>query len=121
MPYIDEMEPGEVTGTKSADRIDWREREGITLGFNLALLAYSALRGLFGFLVLSGNLGRYPLAGLVLSSSLDLVRFVVVALISAGFLQAFWRRLVTSIAPVRPLDFQEALAIVMMTSILLGG
>ena len=121
MPYIEEMEPGESTGAKSAEPLDWRSRERITLGFNLALLSYSALRGVFSFLILSGNYGRYPIGGLVVSSSLDLVRFVLVSLITAGFLEAFWSRLVTSIAPVRPLDFQEAFAIVMMTSILFGG
>lgn len=121
MPYIEELEPGEATGTKSADPLDRRSQGRITLEFNLALLFFSALRGLFSFLVLSGNYGRYPIGGLVVSASLDLVRFVVVALITAGFLEAFWSRLITSIAPVRPLDFQEAFAIVMMTSILFGG
>lgn len=120
MPYVAELEPGETTHKGSAEAINWRAPGGITAGFNLALLSYSALRGLFGFLVLSDAGGRYPLAGLVVSSSLDLVRFLVVALVTAGFLQAFWSRLITSIAPVRPLDFQEALAIVLMLSILFG-
>ncbi|APW59547.1 hypothetical protein [Paludisphaera borealis] len=118
MPYISELEPSEAAGAKSSTTVAWDVPKGITPGFNLALFAYSTLWGLFQFLFLSEKAQNFPVAGLILSSALDFVRFTVLMLISAGFVQAFWRRLVAQIAPVRPIDFQEALAIVLIISIL---
>jgi len=113
-------EPGDVGGEKPPATVSRKVDRGITPGFNLALFACSAFWGLFQFLFLSERARGYPISGLILSSTLDLVRFLVVALITAAFVQAFWRRLVAQIAPVRPIDFQEALAIVLMASILFG-
>jgi hypothetical protein len=108
MPYISELEPSEAAGAKSSRLMAWDVSKGITPGFNLALFAYSTLWGLLQFLFLSGKAQNATFEGLILSSAVDLVRFTAAVLISAGFLQAFWRRLVTSLAPVRALDFQEA-------------
>lgn len=119
MPYISELEPSEAAGAKSVGKPEWHAPKGLTLGFILALFAYSSLWGLFQFLM-SERARNATFEGLVLSCGLDLVRVVVMLLITAGFLQAFWCRLITSIAPVRPLDFQEAVAIVLMVSVLFG-
>jgi hypothetical protein len=120
MSSISEFEPGAAGGGKSPATISWETPRGITPGFNLALFAFSAFLGLFQFLFLSDRARDYPAAALVLSSTLDLARFAVVALITAAFVREFWRRLIAQIAPVRPIDFQEALAIVLMAAILLG-
>jgi hypothetical protein len=120
MSSISEFEPGAAGGGKSPASISWDVPRGITPGFNLALFAYSAFWGLFQFLFLSDRARGHPAAAVILSSTLDLARFVVVALITAAFVRAFWRRLVAQVAPVRPIDFQEALAIVLMASILFG-
>jgi hypothetical protein len=119
MPYIAEFEPSETSSAKSA-AAGWQVGRGITPGFNLALFAYASLSGLFRFF-LSGQVQNATMEGLVLSIGLDFVRVLVTLTIAAAFLQAFWGRLITSIAPVRPLDFQEAVAVVLMTSILFGS
>jgi hypothetical protein len=120
MPSISELGRSEAPGVEPAFKPKDRAQEKITLGFNLALFAYSAVQGLIGFLF-SGRARNTPLMGLILTCGLDFVRFTVILLITAGLLQAFWRRLVTSLGPVRPLDFQEAVAIVLMISILFGS
>ena len=60
----------------------------------------------------------FPLHGLILTTLLDAVRFLAVALITAWFVQAFWRRLISSVFAVRYIGFQEALAIVLMLGVL---
>jgi hypothetical protein len=90
----------------------------ITTGFNLAMLAYLAITGLLGFLVRSAAAGGVPLAGLMLSTSIDMIRYLVVLLITAFILLEFWSRLVSPLVTIRLITYGESIAIVLMISIL---
>ncbi|ODT99786.1 MAG: hypothetical protein ABS79_04095 [Planctomycetes bacterium SCN 63-9] len=91
----------------------------ITAGFNVALLAFQAVTGFVTFLA-SDRARAFPLAGILLTSFIDLIRLIVVMMLIAWFVREFWQRLITSLVPIRPIDFQEALAIVLMFGLLLG-
>jgi len=86
--------------------------------FNVALFAFNAALGLFQFLVASANAWGISAGGLLATTLLDLARYAVVLLITAAFLAAFWRRLICSLAPIRPIDYQEAIAVVLMIGVL---
>ena len=101
------------------DPISGPGKARITAGFNVALIAYQAVAGFLAFLA-SDRARAFRLEGILLSSSIDLARFVVVMLFGAWFLRAFWQRLVANLVPIRPINFQEALAIVLMASLLAG-
>ena len=88
--------------------------------FNLALFAFHALMGLLNF-AMSGKAHEVPWTGIFLSTALDLVRYLVFLLITAYFVAVFWRQLVASVAAVRPISFQEAVAVVLMVGILFGS
>lgn len=94
-----------------------RKISRITTGFVAALFAYQAVSGILAFLA-SGRAQSYTLDGIVVSCGLDLVRVVVLTTIAAWFLREFWRRLVTDVASVRPIDFRESLSIVLMLGLL---
>lgn len=85
---------------------------------NVALFAFNAALGLFQFLVASPNARGINAGGLIATTLLDLARYAVILLITAAFLDAFWRRLVGSLAPIRPIDYQEAIAVVLMIGVL---
>jgi hypothetical protein len=89
----------------------------ITPSFNLALFAVSAAFGIVGFLC-SGKASGYPTAGVVASIGLDALRFILAAMIAAYFIKEVWRRLISSLWSVRPLTYQEALAVVLIPSLL---
>lgn len=93
----------------------------ITPAFNLALFAFLAVKGLIGFLLTSAAVGGTSFEGLVLTSLLDLVRMVVMILISAAFLKAFWGRLVSPLGSLRPISYSEAMAILLMIALVFGG
>jgi len=99
----------------------WNPAGRITPGFNLALFAFHAVMGFLRFAIGSEKAKGLSWEGLLLSSTLDVGRFAVVVLISAYFLQAFWRRLVSSLVAVRSITYQEAIAIILMLGILLGS
>jgi hypothetical protein len=78
----------------------WKLPGRVTFGFNAALFAFLAITSFLQFL------------------ASDAVRVLAVALITAWFVQAFWRRLISSVFAVRYIGFQEALAIVLMLGVL---
>jgi len=93
----------------------------ITPAFNLALFAFVAFKGLIGFLLTSTVAGVASFEGLLLTSLLDLIRMVAIVLISAAFLKAFWGRLVSPLGSIRPISYGEAMAILLMISLVFGG
>jgi|GEM_PF-1315318 len=114
------LEPNESYPTEGkAPHSFPKMRIGVTPGFNVALFVFSSALGIFKFLA-SEKPKELPLGGLLALFTLDGIRFLTVVLITAGFLAAFWRRLVSSLFPVRPLNYQEAIAIVLMLDILFG-
>jgi len=89
-----------------------------TARFNVALFAFLGVVGVGRFL-LAASLA--PAAIPVGSVLLDGARWVAMVLISAAFLRVFWERLVASIWPVRAIDYGEAVAILLMASLLSGA
>jgi hypothetical protein len=97
----------------------WRLPDRITVGFNVALLAFHAATSTFQFMVSARPLGM-PLSWMALWVLLDTARYLVVALIAAWFVRSFWRRLISPIFSTRFIGFQEAVAIVLMVGVLVG-
>jgi hypothetical protein len=85
----------------------------ITTKFNVVLIAYLSAQGLFTFfLKMRGT--TIPAGGLILTSLLDFIRYVVVLMISTWFFMEFWRRLVVTVVRVRPLEFRESMAVLLV-------
>ena len=82
------------------------------------MFAYLAITGFLGFLVRSDNAGGVPTAGLILSTGIDMMRYLVVLLVTAFILQEFWSRLVSPLSALRVITYRESIAIVLMISIL---
>jgi hypothetical protein len=99
----------------------WPGSRPITTGFNLALFVYHAVIGILGFAVGRASGQGLSLEAIQLTSAIDTVRFAVVILISAFFLKEFWARLISSVAAIRPITYAEAIAILLMIGILVGG
>lgn len=90
---------------------------GITPKFNVALFLFSAVLGLFRFL-LSDKAEGVPIEGLVMTTAIDMVRFIVVLFITAYFLREFWNRLVVQLLGLRAVTKQEAIAFILLLGIL---
>lgn len=93
----------------------------VTPPFNIALFAFLAFRGLLAFLMTSPRVGGASIEGLVLSSLLDLMRFAAALLLSAVFLKAFWGRFISSVWSLRPIDYNEAIAILLMADLFVSA
>ena len=92
----------------------------ITGRFNVAVFVFCAVLGIFSFLLHSDKAKDVPVEGLVLSIGLDAMRYLVVVLVSALIVRAFWDRFVSDIFSLRAINYQEAIAIVLMSSVLFG-
>lgn len=92
----------------------------ITARFNVALFAFLGLMGFVRFLLVASFAQKSTFAGLLLSGLLDAARFLAVVLISSAFLKEFWGRLVTSLFPIRAINYEEAVAILLMASLIVG-
>lgn len=90
------------------------ESHRITPKFNLALFAFNALTGIIKF-SLTAKVG---FGGLILTSILDAVFVICVLLILAWFLKEFWIRLISDLFSLRNINYQEAIAIVLVISML---
>ncbi|EDL61980.1 hypothetical protein [Gimesia maris] len=90
------------------------ESRRITPKFNLALFAFNALAGIIKFSLLA----RVGLGGLILTSFLDAVLTICILLIVAWFVKEFWIRLISDLFSLRNIDYQEAIAIVLVLSML---
>ncbi|WP_165245473.1 hypothetical protein [Paludisphaera soli] len=93
---------------------------GLTARFNVALFAFLALMGLGRFLLTASVAREAAFAGIALSALLDAARFLAVVLISAAFLREFWGRLVASLFPVRAINYDEAVAMLLMAALVFG-
>jgi len=102
-------------------KIETRRPVHITSGFNLALFAFASLKGLLMFLMTSPMVASASFEGLVLSSLLDLFQVAATLLIAAAFLKAFWRRLISPLGSLRPITYNESVAILLMISVIFGG
>ncbi len=89
----------------------------ITTEFNIAMFVFSAVLGFLGF-CLSERAKNVPLEGLILTTALDAVRYIVVLLIVAYFVREFWERLISDLLPVRVISYAEAIAIGLRLGIL---
>jgi hypothetical protein len=89
----------------------------ITLAFNAALFLFSAALGVFQFLLSDKSTG-VPVEGLIITTAFDMVRFIVVLFITAYFVREFWNRLVANVFGTRAITAQEAIAFILILSIL---
>jgi hypothetical protein len=94
-------------------------RSQITTGFILAMFGYVAITRFLGFVFQSGRARGVPLPGLILTTSIDMTRYLVVLLVTAFILQSFWGRLIVHLWMTRHITYQESIAIVLMVGILL--
>ncbi|WP_422923591.1 hypothetical protein [Singulisphaera sp. PoT] len=92
---------------------------GITAGFNVSLFAVISVMGILDFAA-SNRAHGISILGLIVTSAIDAVRYLAVVLITAAFVASFWRRFVSTLYSVRPITFQEAMAIVLMAGLVLG-
>lgn len=89
----------------------------ITADFNILLFLFSFGVAFIKF-ICSEKAKDATAIGLLLSSALDAALVVVVLLIGAFFIKEFWNRLISSLFPIRNLDYQEAIAIFLIIGIL---
>tara|TARA_R110002072_G_scaffold130637_8_gene269663 strand:+ start:4111 stop:4407 length:297 start_codon:yes stop_codon:yes gene_type:complete len=85
----------------------------ITLGFNVLLILYSAGTGFITF-AFSDKAQGVPIQGLVLTSLIDFVRYLIMMFISAWFIREFWNRLVADLFTTRLIAYREAITIVVL-------
>jgi len=90
------------------------ESRRITPKFNLALFAFNALAGIIKFSLVA----KVGLGGLILTSFLDAVLTICILLLVAWFFKEFWIRLLSDLFSLRNIDYQEAIAIVLVLSML---
>jgi hypothetical protein len=107
-----------IDPTVRAEQDSPRVPGGITTGFNVTMIMYLAIPGIWNFMFLSEKAKGVPLEGLIVSCALDVVRFLAALLITALILEAFWHRLIAPLFTIRPITYQEAIAVVLMISIL---
>ncbi len=120
MPHVSDLDKAlDEYVFATTDRKPTKKGTGkITLGFNILLFTFITVLSLLQFLVASPQARGISLMGLVLTCTLDTLRFAVVALISAFFVKVFWERLAPSLFAVRALTYQEAIACVLMIGLL---
>ncbi|MEM9368378.1 MAG: hypothetical protein AAGD07_20480 [Planctomycetota bacterium] len=91
----------------------------ITTSFNVLLILYSAVSGVLTF-ALSDAAKGVPVAGIVLTSLVDFLRFLVMMFVAAYFAREVWNRLVADILPVRFIAYREAITVVVVLGLLLS-
>lgn len=89
----------------------------ITFEFNALLFIFSALVGVVLF-ALSERAKNLTFGGIIVVSAIDGVRYLFMMLIGSFFIKEFWRRLISNLVPVRPINYQEAIAISLMLGLL---
>jgi hypothetical protein len=112
-------DPVEPTGhTVRIERRPTWAASGITAWFNVALFAYLAATGILDFLLVSGKAKDVPLSGLILTSSIDMGRYLAALLITSLLLKEFWRRFIAPLCNLRAITSGEAISVVLMIGIL---
>ena len=88
--------------------------------FNLGLLAWHALLSL-GRSVVAGMFRDLSWQFVALNQVAELIQYGIMIVISAWFVALFWRHFVTSVFPVRPIRFAEAIGLVLVLGTLFPG
>lgn len=91
------------------------DADKITPKFNIALFLFTALVGIIKFAVLS----KVSFGVFLRTSFIDIIFNIAALLIFAWFLKEFWQRLLSDLFPIRNINYQEAIAIVLVLSIVL--
>ena len=89
----------------------------ITISFNILLILYSVLYGVVAF-ALTKEAQALPVQGLVLTSLVDFVRYLIVMVVSAYFVREVWNRLIADIFAVRKIWYREAVTTVVILGVL---
>jgi hypothetical protein len=95
---------------------DQFDRNRITRGFNIAVFVIYAVIGTVTYCLTSGK--NVPVEGLVLTSGADSLRYLAIVLVAALIIRAFWNRLVSDLFAVRTINYTEAIAVVLVKSLL---
>jgi hypothetical protein len=101
--------------------LDQPNNNRITQEFNVAVFIFGAVMGIFKFLVHYENTKNVPVEGIVFSIGLDVVRYLVVLLISALIIKAFWNRLISDVFSLRAINYQEAIAVILVPCVLFAS
>ncbi len=91
----------------------------ITTEFNIALLAFASVYGVIRFLA-SDKVKGMSVDGIILGTVVDFARVLICLFIAAYFVKEFWGRLIADVWKLRPLEYKEAIAIVLMFGLLFG-
>lgn len=92
---------------------------GITTRFNVGTFAFIAALGVFQFLLHPEKYSQFEAVGVIASVILDAARAVAVLLIAAHIFREFWNRFVTDLFPIRSLEYREAIAALLVFSMLM--
>ncbi|MCS7471670.1 hypothetical protein NZK35_33910 [Stieleria sp. ICT_E10.1] len=88
-----------------------KRKPEITTSFNALLILYSAAIGVLKF-ALSDAGKDVPFTGIVMTSLVDFVRFLVMMFVAAYFAREIWNRLVVDIFSIRVIAYREAITFV---------
>lgn len=94
------------------------EQPAITASFNIGLFLFAVFLSGFEYIMTSDEARNAHPVGLIMSIVFDACIVLPVLVIVAALFKAFWDRLVSNIANLREMDYQEALAVVLMLNIL---
>ncbi len=90
----------------------------LTARFNFAAFSLLAITGIVKFLLTSDKVNGSSPIGVLLSIVLDAMYVLALILAVALLIRMFWNRFVTDVFSLREIDYQEAVAIVMVASLL---
>ncbi len=92
------------------------EAEKITPKFNITLFLFTALVVIIKF----AAVWKISFIALLFTSFFDAIFHIGTLLVFAWFLKEFWLRLLSDLFQIRSIDYQEAIAIVLMLNIVLS-
>ena len=96
-----------------------KRKSEITTSFNALLILYSAAIGVLKF-ALSDAAKDVPLTGIIITSLVDFVRFLVMMFVAAYFAQEIWNRLVVDLFSIRVIAYREAITFIVASSLFLS-
>jgi hypothetical protein len=102
------------------------KRKAVTVGFNILLFLYLIYVSFVSYFFDPKSESRVPLDVFIdiapaTSIVVAVVLVVILFLLAALVIRAFWNRLITSLFSIRDINYQEALAIILMISIVFGA
>jgi hypothetical protein len=90
----------------------------LTARFNVAAFSLLAIVGIVKFLLTSDKVNGSSPIGVFLSIGFDATYVLALILAVSLLIRIFWNRFVTDVFSLRDIDYQEAVAIVMVASLL---